>query len=178
MELKTLIKTQISQLKNKADKDNAIFTRLIKMNILKGKILIYKSLPYEVDTQALTEYYIDMAQVYIPRVNGDDLELVKVDKNTEYLQGEWGIVEPNGEPCNEDMDICVTPLVAFDKKLNRKGKGKGYYDRFFANNSCLKIGLAYDLQEREFCVNEWDVPLDIVITETRIIYRNNSEKNK
>lgn len=178
MELKALINTQISQLKDKAEKDNAIFTRLINLNMLKGKILVYKSLPYEVDTQALTEHCIDKFGMYLPRVKGEDLEIIKVDRNTQFSQGKWGIFEPQGEPCYENIDICITPLVAFDKELNRKGKGKGYYDRYFANNACLKIGLAYDLQERDFCVNEWDVPLDIVVTETRVLYRNNSEKDK
>lgn len=176
MELKTLIKSQIMELNNKQEKDAAITARLINLNLLKGKVLFYNSLAYEVDTQALKDYYSDKVDMYLPRVNGDDLQIIKIDNSTQYIHGIWGIIEPSGETVNDKIDICITPLVAFDAKLNRKGKGKGYYDRYFANNDCLKIGLAYDLQQREFGVNIWDIPLDIVVTETRTIFRNSREK--
>lgn len=72
----------------------------------------------------------------------------------------------------QSLDIVLMPLVAFDKQGGRLGMGGGYYDRTFAFtkqsvvHKPLLIGLAYEFQ----CVDqldceEWDVPLDRVVTE-------------
>ncbi len=48
----------------------------------------------------------------------------------------------------EDLDLVVVPAVAMDKKGNRLGRGKGYYDHFLAKLSprTSSIGLAFDFQ--------------------------------
>ena len=64
-------------------------------------------------------------------------------------------------------DVILTPLVGFDRKLNRLGQGAGHYDRAFANHpDSLRIGLAWSVQETdELAPDPWDVPLDAVLTE-------------
>ena len=63
------------------------------------------------------------------------------------------------------------PLVAFDG-LKRVGHGKGYYDKFLADHPCKKMGLAFDCQSVEGLECEsFDVPLDVLITEKRIMSR-------
>lgn len=70
--------------------------------------------------------------------------------------------------------LIITPLVAFDVKLNRLGQGKGFYDCTFANlqmHGILthKIGLAMELQRVERIIEqEHDVCLDAVITEASL----------
>jgi len=64
-------------------------------------------------------------------------------------------------------DMILTPLVGFDRALNRLGQGAGHYDRAFA--ACpdsLRIGLAWSVQEcAALTPDPWDVPLDAVLTE-------------
>ncbi len=72
------------------------------------------------------------------------------------------------------LDLIVLPLVAFDLSGNRLGMGGGYYDRTLSFRRGRKhwkgpklIGLAHELQ-RVDCIpiNDWDIPLDAVITES------------
>ena len=52
------------------------------------------------------------------------------------------------------------------------GRGKGYYDRLLSRTRALKVGVAYDFQLiDEMAADPFDVPVDIVITESAIIYR-------
>ena len=42
--------------------------------------------------------------------------------------------------------VTVTPLLGADRRLHRLGKGKGYYDRYFAKLQTYKVGLAFKEQ--------------------------------
>lgn len=64
-------------------------------------------------------------------------------------------------------DLILTPLVGFDRAMNRLGYGKGHYDRAFAgNHAVLRIGIAWSVQETDALeAGALDVPLDAVLTE-------------
>ncbi len=74
------------------------------------------------------------------------------------------------------MDLVIMPLVAFDNQGHRLGMGGGFYDRSFAfkNGSWQRkrpvlMGIAYQFQQVDTLPRQpWDVPLDAVVTETRI----------
>ena len=77
----------------------------------------------------------------------------------------------------EDLDLVITPLLAFDAKGHRLGTGGGYYDRSFAflysnmKKKPLMIGLAYSFQAAECLPTDpWDIALDGVITEEKYIF--------
>ncbi len=79
----------------------------------------------------------------------------------------WGFEQPLASAEAVTPDLILTPLVGFDRALNRLGYGKGHYDRAFAGNpAALRIGIAWSVQEVEALEPEaWDMPLDAVLTE-------------
>ena len=78
------------------------------------------------------------------------------------------------EDNNCDIDLVIVPGVVFDVKMARYGRGLGYYDRFLSRLSDVKvIALAYDFQvsKKELKLDEWDIKMDYIITEKRIIQK-------
>ena len=163
----------IANISDKDSQSEKIASILQNVLLPSGKICIYNSLPSEVDTKSIIEYFCKREEVYLPVVDGEDMLLVKVDKDTEYQVGSWGISEPIGErllPSEVNPCVTITPLLGVDKKLNRLGKGKGYYDRYFSNVDTFKVGLAFEEQVLdEVASDEWDKPLDMLITKSGVI---------
>lgn len=94
-----------------------------------------------------------------------------------FSKNRFGIEEPNIALSQaippEQFDLIFMPLVAFDSACNRLGMGGGYYDRTLADSKgkCL-IGLAYDFQRvPQLIPQPWDVPVDAIITPSRIFWR-------
>ena len=86
----------------------------------------------------------------------------------------YGIAEPIVTSTNlctlANIDLILTPLVAFDAKGNRLGMGGGYYDRTLApilrdSLSTQLIGLAHTCQQTDkLLTDSWDIPLDGIAT--------------
>lgn len=73
-----------------------------------------------------------------------------------------------------EPEIVIVPLVAFDLNGGRLGYGGGFYDRTLerlrARRATLAIGFAFDAQQAESLPLEpTDQPLDIVVTESRVL---------
>lgn len=64
-------------------------------------------------------------------------------------------------------NLIIVPVLGYDDEFNRLGRGAGWYDRFLATQPQARaIGLAYSCQRVESIpVEEFDVPLDDVVTE-------------
>ncbi len=168
-----------------ADKSKKIFRKLLEMDIyLKSKIIMcYMDFRNEVATREFIETsLLKGKRVMLPLV-GKDADDNKViipceikDLDSDLEKGVLGILEPKKE-CKrlsnpEDIDFIVVPGIAFDLFKNRIGYGAGYYDRFLktTREDCLKVGIAFELQVlEEIKTEEHDVPLNVIITEKRVI---------
>lgn len=129
----------------------------------------------EVDTHLMIQSLLEHNKmVYIPVMNQETNELqhAALSDVDALVPNEWGVPEP----VNQDNvpiispNIIIVPLLAADRNGNRLGYGKGYYDRFLASVSALKIGVVFD----QFILNTipvepHDVPLDLLITESTTI---------
>lgn len=82
-------------------------------------------------------------------------------------QAPYNFLQPSHDSPEVIPDLILTPLLGFDRAMNRIGQGGGHYDRAFAANpQALRIGLAWSVQEcAALAADPWDVPLDAVLTE-------------
>lgn len=173
--LRKEIRARLAETTDKDEQSRAITEKLLACVLPEGSVCIYNSLSSEVNTEGLIKEFFKTREVYLPVVDGDDILLVRLDKDMQYVEAKWGIMEPSGErlrPEDVNPEITVTPLLGADKELNRLGKGKGFYDRYFEKVKTLKIGLAFREQFVEkIPSDEWDKRLDMLVLPDRIIKR-------
>lgn len=137
------------------------------------KICIYNAISGEVETQSLVNEWSHEKEFYHPVVKGDDLVIRKIDKETTFEKSSIGIYEPIGEDFEDydRLDLIIIPGVAFDRKGNRLGRGKGYYDRFLSKTNATKIGICFDFQLFDnIPVNEKDIAMDMIVSENDLIW--------
>ncbi|SDD66074.1 5-formyltetrahydrofolate cyclo-ligase [Pricia antarctica] len=112
--------------------------------------------------------------VVLPKVTGDDsLKHYLLTDATKFRTNRWKIPEPiDGiEIPIDKIDVVFIPLLAFDKKGNRVGYGKGFYDTFLkeCRKDVKKIGLSlFQAEDTIEDINAYDIPLDYCITPKKI----------
>ena len=94
---------------------------------------------------------------------------------TKLFKSKFDILEPqviNDEHYDQiqkkiKLDIIFVPGLCFDKKKNRLGFGKGFYDQFLKlNPDSYKIGCCpKKCLVDSVPTDEWDVKMDLVITD-------------
>lgn len=128
-------------------------------------------------------------QVIVPKTDFEKGEMkhLAIFESTVFEENKFGIPEPISDikiPENE-IDLVLVPLLAFDLNGHRIGYGGGFYDRFLAKThpDCIKIGLSFFdpiSQEEGFASSgafvsklaiepeKTDIPLDFCITPSKI----------
>lgn len=159
-------------------KNQLIIEKLMTVDAYKTaqNILIYASYNYEVDTDLLIlKSMVKGKKIYMPNVDGDDMEFYRVFSLDELKAGAFGIREPydieHFKYLGDSKSLCILPLASFDDCGNRVGYGKGYYDKYLAKRHVDSlIGIAYECQKTDVLieVDEFDKKLDYVITESNI----------
>lgn len=166
------LKLQISE-NQKQQEAKILFSKIETLPEFKAakSVLLYWSTPDELPTREIVEKWSRDKQVILPTVDGDDLILKQYHSNEVMKQGLLGIWEPDSaETFVEKIDLVIVPGVAFDRKKNRLGRGKGYYDRFFKNNNPIKIGVGFDFQLLNVIPStEMDIKMDKIITASYVI---------
>lgn len=144
------------------------------------KIMAYASMRKEIETFGLLEELLDQGYLlYLPYTRQDivDLGTAQInDLDKDLKDGVFGVQEPaaklRGEGVPPDLDIIIVPGACFTAEGYRIGYGGGYYDSFLSKhaNEALKIGFCYDCFILDSIpVEAHDVPVDLIITEKRII---------
>lgn len=140
-------------------------------------IACYLPAPGEVDTRRIIARAWRMKKrIFAPVVEKNGrMTFRAMNPETALYKNNFGLYEPGEEEIinPRELDIVITPLVAFDAQNQRIGMGGGYFDRtfsFLANrNTYLRpklIGIAFACQEvGEIPANPWDIPLFAVVTE-------------
>ena len=178
---KSLLRRKKKYLTVKKFNFNLIF-KLIRKHFHKKKIIIAGYYPsnYEVNIlNFLEEASKKKFKIVLPVIKSSNKMSFKswIFKEPLYVS-KFGILEPNNLGKEIIPDLIIVPLVAFDRKLNRIGYGKGYYDRSLQKISKIKkktitLGIAYSFQKcATIPTNKYDFKLNYVFTEQGIISSN------
>lgn len=134
--------------------------------------MLYLSVNREPDTAAIITRALDDGKiVLLPYMAGDKIYPALYTSDTPLRHGKYSIKEP-AHPVfypEKSIDVVVVPGVAFDHDGNRIGYGKGYYDRFLygLRRHTAKVGFSFNAcMVDEIYKQEWDVPVDVIFTET------------
>lgn len=89
--------------------------------------------------------------------------------NTKIKKNQYNIPEPvDGiEVPSKKIDVVFVPLLAYDKKGNRVGYGKGFYDKFLSEckPDVIKIGLSFfEPEELIADIFKGDIKLDYCVS--------------
>ena len=145
-------------------------TKLIEANAQYQQapiVMLYHPLWDEVDVLLLFDRALAAGKrVILPTVKGDDIIPVEITTNTQWVVGDFDILEPVAEPYQGKIDLIVIPGVAFDHNLNRLGRGKGYYDRFLVHHpNAYRLGVCFNFQMVDKVPTEpFDLPMNELIT--------------
>ena len=157
------------------EKSLAIANQLVRMTIWE-KTYYHIFLPIEEQKEVNTEYILQILagkdkEIVISKSDFASISMTHylLTDNTKIKKNEYNIPEPvSGLNVPTDfIDVVFVPLLAYDKKGNRVGYGKGFYDKFLSDckSDVIKIGLSFFAPEEEFeNIFENDVTLDLVIT--------------
>ena len=145
--------------------DAYIYKEVIKYIKRYNSIGIFVSFNSEINTRNIIQYCFDHEiKVSVPKITSNKMIFVTINSWSDLKPGIWGILEPYSDKECLDIDLCITPLLAFNSKLNRLGYGGGYYDNYFSSNNVFKLGIAYGFQYQDFDIFEkFDIKLDEII---------------
>lgn len=141
-------------------------------------IALYLPVRGEADPRFLLKFAQPKQRFFLPVLSlSRDSKLIFVEwtRQTSFRKNRFNIPEPllakRRILSPRQLDLVITPLVAFDKQGSRLGMGGGFYDRSFAAKHYLKckrpllVGFAYPFQEFESLERQtWDIPLDASCT--------------
>jgi len=177
-----------TQLKKKrlalSEQQVATFSKQILAQLTRTKeykqakqILLYHPIQNEVDPTTLFRTTTTNKTFCLPRIcsKTNRLHIHKITDPQTLKTGKFKIKEPGTKHqiiARKNIDLVITPGLAFDTQGHRIGYGKGYFDRLFKNLStkAFKIALAYDFQIIENVPAEkHDQKVDLIVTEKRKI---------
>lgn len=161
------------------DKSLAIANRLLQLDIW-DKTYFNLFLTIVELKEVETEFVLQILagkdkEIVISKTDFESLIMMHylLTDNTKIKKNEYNIPEPiNGleVPVNK-IDVVFVPLLAFDKKGNRVGYGKGFYDKFLSEckPDIIKVGLSFFEAEMQIKdIYENDIRLDYCVTPDKI----------
>lgn len=140
----------------------AVYAREIPFWKTAKSVLLFISMENEIRTLPLIETSVkEGKEVFAPRIENGVMNFYRMEKNTAFGAENFPA-------------IIFTPGLAFDRKGNRLGRGKAFYDRFFtgldkASLEYKAIGLCLACQIAESVpVEKHDKRMDYLCCENGI----------
>jgi 5-formyltetrahydrofolate cyclo-ligase len=151
-------------------------------------IMIFLSMPSEVETSTLAvKAWQEGKSIAAPRIDWNTKKMEPVEIRSLDVgmatkpvagaaAGNSGIREPvSGTTVPLALiDMVVIPGLAFDRRGYRVGRGRGFYDRFLAQQDFQGIRAALcfheQLQDEAIPSEPHDVPMNLIVTDKEVIH--------
>ena len=132
-------------------------------------VLAFFPMKDEIDTRPLMEIVLSTGKsLFVPQIKGETLVFCQIDQyNREPAEDLALTLKPADFPA-----LVITPGLAFDRTMNRLGRGRSFYDRFLAsldaaNREYTALGLCMECQLLDKIPAEpWDKKMDMLLTES------------
>ena len=143
-------------------------------------ILLYLSLPDEVETRPLLEHALAQGKrLAVPKViNQKRREMAAVRAHSleeaDLLAGLYGVRVPRGDDAPippGEIDLAIVPGLGFCRRGVRIGRGLGYYDRYLSRPELRAVlcGLAFTAQVLdELPADQRDISVQMLVTESEV----------
>ena len=155
-------------------------------------LLCFFSMKDEIDTTPLLQKALTGGKrVFAPAILGEGLGFYRIFNTEDRRPGPAGTWEPAGKSpaplgAGDFPALVITPGLGFDLVGGRLGRGRAYYDRFFAGlaegralTEGREAGRALGVFALGFCLEAqlvpripmeaWDWPMDGLCTESRCL---------
>ena len=151
---KILLRLNSQKEEGRDAKSKIIKNKLFRTLVFKKakKLMFYVSFEGEVNTEGMIKGSQKLGKIIAVPVCKKNrmIRPCLLEEKAKLVKGPYGTWEPASKTCLglQDIDLVIVPGLAFDKRGNRLGRGKGYYDRFLKGlpNTTVSIGLAFDFQ--------------------------------
>ena len=188
METKSSIRKEMLALRNAMPlEERILYSGKIKENVLSmdevrsaKTILCFAGYGSEVSTMELMQELLFLGKkVFLPRVNGEEMDFYRIESPDDLREGYKGIPEPK-ETCKEVFDangsknnvstVMFMPGAVFAVDGSRIGYGKGYYDRYLEKYDIMnRIALCFSVQIMESIPNDaHDKKASVIVSEKGI----------
>lgn len=186
-QLQSCLSELTEQQRNKKSKkacQNLIATEEFQQSTI---IMMYLSLPHEVDTSGAILYAWQHGKtVAVPKVSWQQRHMIPVEINsleTGFSTEAGGLRNPiTGVPIpTEDIDLVVTPGLAFDREGNRLGRGGAFYDKFFNTKKLNAVKCGFGFAEQlldSIPIDRHDNSMDLLVTDEEVIHFNVAGEGK
>jgi 5-formyltetrahydrofolate cyclo-ligase len=172
--IRILMREQRKHISGIAEKSAAILENFYSLPEFRHakRIMLYCALPHEVQADgAIKESSGIGKKIMLPIMKDGHMSVRYFTGFDKMKKGAHGILEPtSNDSVKERIDLVVMPGLAFDAMGTRIGFGLGCYDEFLKLTSGKRIGFCFESQLLDSLPREGkDVPMDIVITEKRVL---------
>lgn len=143
-------------------------------------VALYNAIRFEPETAGFLAKWADRKAILLPVITENNLRFYPYTGDHALTTGAFGIREPlhnasyDTSVASTGIDLIIVPGIAFDRRCNRLGRGKEYYDRFLPSLPAAtpRLGVCFSFQLLDNLPAEsFDIPMDGVITDEEVIYR-------